>query len=151
MLTEGSPAPDFSLPDQNGAPHTLAQYRGQWVLLYFYPKDDTPGCTAEACGFRDAFTEVRKAGCVVLGVSADTPESHGKFAAKHKLPFALLADPARTTIAAYGAARGGLLDALAKRISYLIDPEGNVAKAYPSVSAATHAHDVLGDLDRLTE
>ena len=141
MLKEQTLAPDFHLPDQNGAIHSLSGYLGQWVLLYFYPKDDTPGCTKEACSFRDNLPNFEKIKVKVLGVSADSPESHSKFVNKYGLNFTLLADPNRAVIKSYEA--GGLAT---KRISYLIDPKGMIYKAYPKVSPAEHADQVLKDL-----
>ena len=102
MPTKGDNAPDFSLADQNGAVHTLKQYAGKWVVLYFYPKDDTPGCTKEACSFRDNLGAVTKKGAVILGVSGDSTASHRKFADKYDLPFPLLSDPDKAVINAYG-------------------------------------------------
>lgn len=149
-LAVGTTAPDFNLPDQVGTTHTLSQYRGSWVVLYFYPKDDTPGCTKEACSFRDAFAEYRKAGIVVLGVSKDTPKSHSKFVEKFSLPFTLLADPDTTVIKNYdcwgkkkfmGREFEGTL-----RYTYLIDPSGTIAMVYTDVDTATHATTVLEDV-----
>lgn len=145
-LKEGDKAPNFAALDQNGKQHTLAGYRGKWILLYFYPKDSTPGCTKEACSFRDEFSDL-KGKVEVLGVSHDRVESHAKFASKHQLPFALLSDPQKKIIEDYGA-KGFFFT---KRISYLIDPEGRIAKAYPSVSPARHAREVLEDHKRLTQ
>lgn len=149
-LTAGSTAPDFALQDQAGAEHTLAQYRGSWIVLYFYPKDDTPGCTKEACSFRDGFAQYRKAGVVVLGVSKDTVKSHAKFADKYSLPFTLLADPDTVVIKKYdcwgkkkfmGREFEGTL-----RYTYLIDPTGKIAVVYTDVDTATHAATVLADI-----
>lgn len=146
-------APSFSLPDQNGSVHTLEQYEGSWLLLYFYPKDDTPGCTVEACSFRDGWQECKKAGLIVLGVSPDSVESHRKFAAKHGLPFTLLSDTDKRTLIAYqawgeksmfGKKYMGVL-----RSSVLIDPNGKIAKLYPKVNVKNHARDVLKDLKKL--
>ena len=137
-------APAFSLPDQNGKTHSLAHHAGKWVLLYFYPKDDTPGCTKEACGLRDAFDEYKKRGITVFGVSRDTVESHKKFEEKYGLPFTLLSDTDGSVIAAYGAA-----GAFTKRISYLIDPTGVIRKTYPKVDPAIHAPEILKDFDSL--
>ncbi len=144
-LTQNSAAPDFSAVDQNGKTHSLADYQGQWLLLYFYPKDDTPGCTKEACTFRDHFSELQGK-VAVIGVSHDSADSHDKFASKYKLQFPLLSDPERKIIKTYGA--NGLL--FTKRISYLINPEGKIAKVYPSVSPADHAREVLEDWKALS-
>ena len=141
MLEEKILAPDFTLPDQNGTVHSLSGYRGQWVLVYFYPKDDTPGCTKEACSFRDNLPNFDKLNVKVLGISADKPESHAKFVNKYGLNFTLLADPNRSAIKSYDA--GGLTT---KRISYLIDPSGHIYKIYPKVKPIEHAEEVLADL-----
>ena len=101
-LVPGAPAPDIALPDQDGETRTLAELRGQWVLVYFYPRDDTPGCTVEACGLRDAASRYQKHGVAVLGISADSSKSHRKFADKFRLPFTLLADEEKSVIRAYG-------------------------------------------------
>lgn len=144
-LQEGQKAPSFSASDQNGKKHQLSDYRGKWLLLYFYPKDNTPGCTKEACSFRDQFEELR--GKVeVLGVSHDGIESHQRFVSKYRLPFLLLSDPKREIIKAYEA--NGFL--FTKRISYLINPEGKIAKVYSKVSPVQHAHEVLLDYQRLS-
>lgn len=135
-------APDFTAPDQSGQLHKLSDYRGQKVLLYFYPKDDTPGCVKEACSVRDNFQTLKDRGVMVLGVSADSQQSHQRFVAKYQLPFTLLSDEAKTVINLYGA--DGVT--LPKRISYLIDEEGKIVKVYNPVQAATHAEDVLKDI-----
>lgn len=152
-LIEGSKAPEFYLSDQDGKDHELADYHGQWVLLYFYPKDDTSGCTKEACGLRDSFPKFEDVSAIVLGVSADSVESHKKFATKYKLPFTLLADPDKKVIQAYGVWReksmyGKSFLGIA-RTSFLIDPDGNIAKIYEKVKPAEHAHQVLHDLKEL--
>ena len=150
MLPIGSQAPDFSLPDQDGTVHSLSAERGHYVLLYFYPKDDTPGCTAEACGFRDSWIELQKRGVTVFGISKDSPDSHKKFADKFSLPFPLLSDPEKKMIEAYGA--WGEKTFLGKkymgisRVSYLIDPEGRVAKVYEKVKAGEHAAEVVEEV-----
>lgn len=147
MLETGIPAPDFSLLDQTGTKQTLSQYRGQWVLLYFYPKDETPGCTTEACMLRDAWTQFQDQGIVVLGVSHDTVESHRKFAENHRLPFPLLADTKKEVIKLYRSQAGFLT----RRTSYLIDPQGVIVKAYPSVEPEKHAEEILADVRKFTE
>lgn len=144
-LTENSKAPDFKGYDQNGKMHHLKEYAGKWLLLYFYPKDNTPGCTMEACQLRDHFDDLRKK-IEVVGVSHDKVESHAKFASKYKLPYTLLSDPDKTIIKAYGA-KGFLFT---KRISYLIDPDGKIAKIYLNVSPKKHAKEILEDLKKLT-
>jgi len=142
MVKERDIAPDFRLLDDKGIPHTLSQYAGKYVLVYFYPKDDTPGCTTEACTLRDAYADFERLGVVVIGISKDSTDSHKKFAEKYNLPFILLSDPERIAITAYGA-RGGVAT---RRISYLIGPDGKVIKAYPKVDPAAHAGEILADL-----
>lgn len=145
-MEAGSLAPDFALPDQDGRLHRLADYRGRWVVLYFYPKDDTPGCTKEACGFRDRMGDLQDLGAVVFGVSADGVESHKRFAEKYGLNFPLLADPERQAILAYGA--WGKKNLYGKeyegvlRQTFLIDPEGRIAKVWRKVSPEGHAEEV---------
>ena len=150
----GSKAPSFSLPDQDGAVHTLRQYAGSWVLLYFYPKDDTPGCTMEACGLRDAWAGFRKIGAHVLGVSVDPVKAHAKFAVKYALPFPLLSDADKTVVAAYGVwAKKKFMGREylgTLRHSFLIDPKGKIAKIYLNVSPKGHAEEVLADLATLS-
>lgn len=142
MLQTNTQAPEFNLLAQDNQSYSLAKFRGQYVLLYFYPKDDTPGCTKEACTIRDQFADFEKLGVVVLGVSADSAESHKKFAEKYHLPFLLLADTNKETIKAYGA--DGLL--FTKRVSYLIDPQGMIKQIYPDVDPASHAAEILTDV-----
>lgn len=145
----GDLAPDFTLPDQHGRPRALHDWRGRWLVLYFYPKDDTPGCTREACHFRDDIQGVRARGAEVVGVSLDSTASHRAFAEKYALPFPLLADPDRRVAAAYGSlfALGPL--AFARRDSFIIDPQGRVARVYRGVDPQAHAEQVLSDLDAL--
>jgi peroxiredoxin Q/BCP len=149
----GSKAPDFNLADQTGKKHTLADYAGQWVLLYFYPKDDTPGCTTEACALRDNLPQFKKLSCIVLGVSTDTEKSHAKFVKKYDLPFTLLADTDKTLVEAYGVWGKkkfmGREYLGTKRISFLIDPQGRIAKVYEEVKPAVHADEVLADLAKM--
>lgn len=142
----GDPAPDFELRDQDGQMHSIEDYRGKWVTLYFYPKDGTPGCTTEACEFRDDFFAFSELDCQILGVSLDDEESHKEFSEEHGLPFPLLADTDGTTAAAYGVRTRLLGMTLAKRQTFLIDPEGNVAKHYDKVDPDTHSKEVLADL-----
>ena len=146
----GSPAPDFSLSDQDGKIHSLKDYAGKWVVLYFYPKDDTPGCTAEACSFRDSIAEYKQANVAVLGVSADDEASHGKFAEKFHLPFPLLADRKKETVNAYGVwimkMLYGKQSMGIRRTSFLIDPKGSIAKVYENVKPEGHAAQILGDV-----
>lgn len=139
-------APSFSLPDQDGKTHTLAQYLGSKVLLYFYPKDDTPGCTVEACNFRDGYKEFQKLGLVILGVSADSVKSHKKFADKFELPFPLLSDEDKTVCQAYGV--WGKKKFMGReymgitRSSFLIDEKGKIIKVYADVKVKEHADEV---------
>lgn len=145
-LNCGDAAPDFELEDQQGQRHRLDDYRGRWLLLYFYPKDDTPGCTREACGFRDDFGALRDLDAAILGVSLDNANSHQRFAGKYALSFPLLTDKGGRTAAAYGAllALGPLK--LTRRHSFLIDPDGRIARIYRSVKPAQHSGQVLADL-----
>jgi len=143
-------APDFILFDQNGIPHSLSDYKGKWVLLYFYPKDDTPGCTKEACGVRDVFPRFKKMDAIVLGVSADSVERHKKFVDKYKLPFTLLSDENKDIIKKYGVwAKKKFMGREYMgivRTSFLIDPKGVIMKIYENVKPDTHAEEVLKDL-----
>lgn len=143
MLDTNTEAPNFTLKDQTGQIHSLADYRGKWVLLYFYPKDDTPGCTKEACMLRDHSETYTKNDIVILGVSNDSELSHQKFITKYNLPFTLLSDPEKTVITQYGA--HGMLST--KRISYLIDTHGKIAKVYGKVVPEQHAQEVLADIE----
>ena len=149
-LKAGSKAPAFSLPDQDGKMHALKDYAGKWVLLYFYPKDDTPGCTIEACTLRDNFPKFKKLKVTVLGVSVDSAKSHGKFAKKYDLPFTLLSDEDKKLVNAYGV--WGKKKFMGReymgtlRWSFLINPEGKIAKIYEGVKPAQHAEEVLQDL-----
>ncbi len=150
MIIINSKAPAFKLPDQNNKVHTLKEYAGKWVLIYFYPKDDTPGCTKEACAIRDTFPAFGKLKAKVFGVSADTVESHKKFAKEYKLPFSLLADTKRTMIEKYGVWQEknmmGKKFMGIVRSSFLISPEGKNVKIYEKVKPETHAEEVLADL-----
>ncbi len=144
-------APDFSLRDQTNQIHSLHDYRGKWVVLYFYPKDETPGCTVEACGFRDTREAIAEFGnAVVLGVSKDSPESHRKFAEKHGLNFTLLSDPDHAVAAAYDSWDPkffwGKTLLGTKRNTFLINPEGMIAKEYHGVDPSTHAAEIISDL-----
>lgn len=146
--------PNFSLLDQNGKIHKLADYRGQWVLVYFYPKDDTPGCTKEACAIRDNFPAFKKLGIQVFGISADSEKSHQKFIDKYALPFTLLSDPDKKVIKEWGVWQkkkfmGKEYMGIA-RTSFLIDPKGKVAKVYEKVKPEVHASEVLQDLSELS-
>ncbi len=141
-------APNFTLLDEEGKEHTLSDYKGKFILVYFYPKDDTPGCTKEACTIRDVFGDFADLNIVVFGISNDSVESHEKFKEKYHLPFTLLSDPNKEVIELWNA-KGPL--GLTKRISYLVDPDGIVVKNYPNVSPATHAQEVLDDVKVLTK
>ncbi len=149
-IVEGEPAPDFTLEADTGKPVTLSSFRGRPVVLYFYPKDDTPGCTKQAHGFRDAYREYEQRGAVVLGVSPDTADSHRKFKEKHGLPFMLLADPDHAVTEAYGAwgekSFAGKRSMGVIRSTFVIDPEGNVATAMYGVNAERNPSDVLAVL-----
>jgi len=147
----GAPAPEFELPDQDGQLHSLEDYRQQWVVLYFYPKDETPGCTTEACEFRDNIFAFRRLNAQVVGISLDDVESHKQFAEKHGLPFPLLADVDGRTADAYGVKTRMFGMLVAKRHTFVIDPEGKVAIHYDDVKPATHSTEVLEDLEALAE
>lgn len=145
----GQPAPDFNLPDQNGKMHQLADYRGKWLVLYFYPKDDTPGCTKQACAFRDDIFKLRKLGAEVVGVSVDDSASHTEFAKKYSLPFSLLADQQGVVATRYGSISNLFAMKFAKRNTFLIDPQGKVAKVYLSAEAGRNSEQVIADLTKL--
>lgn len=149
QLAVGEPAPDFELRDQDGQLHAIEDYRGKWVALYFYPKDDTPGCTTEACEFRDNIFAFRRMNCQILGVSLDDEASHKAFAEKHGLPFPLLADTQGVAADAYGVKSRMFGMTLAKRQTFLIDPDGFVAKHYEKVDPDTHSGEILADLEKL--
>ena len=152
-LRTGGKAPAFTLPEENGRKTALKDLAGQWVVLYFYPKDDTPGCTTEACQFTSALTQFHKLGARVLGVSPDSPESHRKFIAKHKLALALLSDPDHKTIARYGAwgekSMYGKTYEGVIRSTVLIDPQGRIAAHWPKVKPDGHAEEVGAKLEEL--
>ena len=153
-LQVGDTAPDISLPDQDGKTNKLSDRRGKWVLVYFYPRDDTPGCTMEACGLRDASSRYAKLGVEVFGISADSVKSHRKFADKFELPFTLLADEEKNVIHAYRAwgrkkFMGREFDGILRQ-SFLIDPKGKIAKVYPKVKPEPHAEEVLADVAALS-
>lgn len=148
-LVIGEPAPEFELSDQDGQLHSLEDYRDQWVVLYFYPKDDTPGCTTEACEFRDNIFAFKALNAQILGVSLDDVESHQKFAEKHGLPFPLLADVEGRAADAYGVKTKMVGFTIAKRQTFVIDPDGNLARHYDKVKPATHSEQVLADLKEL--
>lgn len=145
----GQAAPDFRLMDQNGKLQDISDYRGKWLVLYFYPKDETPACTTQACGFRDDILAIRKLGAEVIGVSLDDARSHGQFAKKHGLPFPLLADKDGRVAARYGSLTNLLVIKLAKRNTFIIDPQGRIAKVYTGVDAGRNSEQVIADLPTL--
>ena len=155
QLKVGDMAPSFSLPDGKGMIRSLSAYVGEWILLYFYPKDDTPGCTKEACAIRDALPDFGKLGVTVLGVSVDSPKSHEKFAEKYQLPFTLLSDEKKEAVGKYGVWAEkkfmGRQYMGTLRTSFLIDPEGKIAKIYEDVEPVGHAAHVLADLSSLIQ
>jgi peroxiredoxin Q/BCP len=146
QVAVGNPAPGFELADQTGQLHSLEDYRGQWVILYFYPKDGTPGCTTEACDFRDNIFAFRKMNAQILGVSLDDVESHQAFAEDHSLPFPLLADVSGETSTAYGVKTRMFGRTVAKRQTFIVAPNGDIVKHYESVKPAEHTAQVLTDM-----
>lgn len=152
MLEVGTKAPEFSLPDQDGVMRSLADWRGQKVVLYFYPKDMTSGCTSQACSFGEMYPQFREKGAVVVGVSKDTVESHKRFQEKHGLPFTLLADPEMEVLKAYevlveGLTKTGRISRKVVRTTYLIDEEGVIVRAFGKVKAKDNAAQMLGELE----
>jgi peroxiredoxin Q/BCP len=146
----GAAAPEFKLQDQTGKWHSLKDYRGKWVVMYFYPKDNTPGCTTQACEFRDNIFAYREIGAVILGVSVDDVASHKKFSDDHSLPFPILADSEKKTATAYGTLTKYLgITELARRDTFIIDPQGRVAKHYVKVDPKGHSELVFNDLKQL--
>ena len=150
MLSIGTAAPDFTLPDQNGASHSLSDYRGQKVILYFYPKDNTAGCTRQACAFGDLYPQFREKGAVVLGVSKDSVASHKRFEEKYGLPFTLLSDEDRVVIQAYDVWKEkknyGKVTMGVVRTTYLIDENGVIVRVFDKVKAADNPAQMLGEL-----
>lgn len=146
----GMDAPAFSLQDAKGLTHQLADYQGQWVVVYFYPKDDTPGCTKEACQLRDHHTQFEQKGVQVLGISLDDAHSHADFSQKYQLTFPLLSDPDGEIAAQYGALWHLGVTKLARRYTFLIDPNGKIAKRYLNVEPAQHANELLQDIKTLS-
>ena len=150
MLETGTKAPDFTLPDQNGDIHTLEEYRGKKVILYFYPKDNTAGCTKQACGFAERYPQFLEKGAVVLGVSKDSVKSHKNFETKYELPFTLLSDPERQAIEAYDVWKEkknyGKVSMGVVRTTYLIDENGIIVKAMDKVKAADNPQQMLEEL-----
>ena len=149
ILKVGDDAPTFTLPDSLGNQVSLNDYKGKWVVLYFYPKDDTPGCTTEACHFRDDFKSLEAIGAKVIGVSIDDSFSHKKFAEKYNLPFPLLSDASGEVASRYGALNNFLVIKLAKRYTYLINSQGKIAKIYLSVDTSKHSQEIIDDLKGL--
>ncbi|QNJ99904.1 peroxiredoxin [Dyella telluris] len=149
MPQAGQAAPGFRLQDQNGKWHSPADHKGHWVVLYFYPKDFTPGCTTEVCAFRDDVAKLRQQGADVLGVSLDDVKSHAEFAAKYHVPFPLLSDADSKTAQAYGVLASKLGFKYARRTTFLIDPQGRIAKVYPDVDPEKNSAQVLSDLATL--
>ena len=153
QLHIGDKAPEFTLPDQNEKTHSLSSYLGEWVLVYFYPKDDTPGCTKEACASRDSYPDFKRLKLTVFGISTDSVKSHGKFASKYELPFTLLSDAEKKAVNNYGVY--GKKKFMGReymgtlRASFLIDPRGNIVKIYENVKPEAHAQEVLSDLNSL--
>ncbi|GAB4538410.1 MAG: thioredoxin-dependent thiol peroxidase [Anaerolineales bacterium] len=151
-IPSGIPAPNFELLDDSGAPRKLSDFRGQYVILYFYPKDDTPGCTKEACNFRDDYSAYEKTGVAILGVSPDSAQSHAKFKQKFSLPFPLLADEDHKVCDLYGA--WGPKKFLGKyyegalRTTFLIDPDGQIAKVFENVRPSEHSAEILKELQK---
>ena len=153
MLKEGVSAPAFELPDQNGKTHMLSDYRGKWVVLYFYPKDMTPGCTTEACNFRDSFSAFNDLNVVILGVSKDSIDRHAKFSNKYSLPFALLSDENGSVSEEYGVWKEKSLYGKKflgiNRSTFIIDPDGKIAKTYHKVDVKKHTREVMDEVNIL--
>lgn len=146
MPVPGAAAPDFRLFDQHGGTHRLSDYAGRWLVLYFYPKDDTPGCTREACVFRDGLAKLEAVGAAVVGVSVDTLASHARFAEKYQLNFPLLADADGTVPRRYGTLMDWLFLRMAKRVTFLVDPKGQVRRVYRRVDPTVHADEIIAAL-----
>lgn len=155
MFKLKSKAPGFMLPDQTWKGHSLSDYLGKWIALYFYPKDDTPGCTVEACSFRDNYSRLKRAGIVVLGVSVDPAKKHAKFVAKYSLPFTILSDEEKTVVEQYGV--WGKKKFMGReymgtmRTTFLIDPTGKIAKIYENVKPDAHAEEILADVKAFSQ
>ncbi len=153
MLKIARKAPSFKLLDQNGQLQSLKDSFGKWTIIYFYPKDDTPGCTKEACAIADIYKDFKRQGVAVFGVSKDTPKSHLKFATKYNLPFTLLSDPTMEMMTKYDAfvdkKMFGKVVRGTNRITYVLDPEGKIAQVYPEVDPVSHALQLLADVKRL--
>lgn len=150
VITKGEKAPEFELMDSEGNLHRLSDYKGQTIVVYFYPKDDTPGCTKEACSFRDTYADFRKAGVEIIGISPDTVNSHAKFTGKYDLPFILLSDPDHEVCEAYGV--WGLKKSFGReyegvyRTTFIIGPEGEIKRVFENVRPSDHSQEVLETL-----
>lgn len=147
----GQAAPPFALKDQSGTVHRLADYAGKWLVVYFYPKDDSPGCTKEACHFRDDIAQLHALGVQIVGISLDSTESHDRFAAKFSLPFPLLADDGGTIAKSYDAYWSLGFIHVARRHTFIIDPAGRIAKIYRKVDPNTHSAEVIADIKALQQ
>lgn len=151
MLQEGIKAPDFTLQSANGLDIHLSDYIGKKIILYFYPQDNTPGCTTEACEFRDAYEEYQNAGAVIMGISPDTVSKHKSFSGQYDLPFLLLADTEKKVIKAYGAEKVTVTEGKSspgiQRSTFIIDEEGTIIKVFPKVTPAGHAKEILKFID----
>jgi peroxiredoxin Q/BCP len=145
----GDTAPDFTLPDQTKKPRRLGEFHGKWLVLYFYPRDDTPGCVEQAMRYRNSMRELESLGAAVCGISVDDSDSHAAFALKYQLPFPLLADVSGETAKRYGSLRNFGLVRIAKRNTFLVDPEGRIEKVYLGVNAASNTADVTEDLKKI--
>ena len=145
----GQAAPEFTLPDQNGQVHGLREFVGKWLVLYFYPKDDTPGCTRESCAFRDDLQQIADLDAQVIGISVDDAGSHARFARKYHLPFLLLADHTAAAAASYGVLSDWVLFRFARRHTFLIDPQGKIVKVYDKVDTSRHSKQIIEDLYKL--
>lgn len=148
-INVGDPAPKFALLDQESKGHTLANYRGRWVVLYFYPKDDTPGCTTEACNFRDDLPALRALNVQILGISVDDSKSHARFAQKYQIPFPLLVDKEGDVARLYGSLWSIGPLRIAKRYTFVIDPDGRIAKIYRNVKPVSHSRELQQDIKEL--
>ncbi len=146
----GSMAPDFSLPDQTGRVISLTSLRGKWLVLYFYPKNDTPGCTEEACSFRDDMAQLTALGAQIVGISIDEVASHAAFAEKYHLPFPLLADKDGAVAKRYGALSDWKITRFSRRYTFLIDAQGKIAKTYLKVDTSKHSAEIIADLKQLS-
>ena len=146
----GEAAPDFNLLDQNGQMHSLQEYAGKWLVLYFYPKADTPGCTKEACAFRDDLHKLVALDAQVVGISVDDSSSHAAFAKKYNLPFPLLSDKSTEVAERYGVLLNLVFSKVAKRYTFLIDPQGKINKVYDKVDTSRHSTEIIEDLKRVT-